>query len=130
MEPCSVPAPTAPRALTVLGLSFAAAGAAKLADLPPMRRLFGRYGYTPHAMWAIGWAEVAGTALLLLPPTRRLGAAALTTIAAGGLSTHLKARERSFALNATVLLLLAGRELLAPSATRRAEPRRVRSRRG
>jgi len=103
-----------PWQLAVLGASFGLAGLSKLLDLGMQRRLFRRWGYTPEFMHAVGAAEVSGALLLAAPPSRRLGAAGLTAVAAGATATVLRNRETVLAFSALPLLWMALAAATAP----------------
>ena len=62
---------------TAVGLGFAAAGISKLLALEPQRRLFASWGWSEDDMRLMGAAELAGAAMLMTSPLRRLGAGLL-----------------------------------------------------
>ena len=62
---------------TAVGLGYAAAGISKLLALEPQRRVFASWGWTEDDMRLMGASELAGAALLMTGPLRRVGAALL-----------------------------------------------------
>ena len=62
---------------TIVGLGFAAAGISKMLALEPQRRLFTSWGWSEEDMRLMGASELAGAAMLMTSPLRRLGAALL-----------------------------------------------------
>jgi uncharacterized membrane protein YphA (DoxX/SURF4 family) len=73
----------------VLALVFVGAAWAKLVGKPEMVELFTLVGVGQWFRYLTGILELAGAVLILLPKTRRVGAALLATIMLGALTTHL-----------------------------------------
>lgn len=92
---------------TLLGLSFAAAGASKLADQQGYRQLFRRWGWSTREMQLVGLAEIAGGCLVAVPATRRLGAAVLTATSGTVLAAELRHSDGEEGAARAALLLAA-----------------------
>lgn len=92
----------------LLGLLSIVAGGAKAARLPEELAFLAGFGFTPGMTAAFGVVQVPGSLLMLVPRTRRPGAA---VCALGfGLSTVLLALDgnRAFAAASAVPVILAG----------------------
>lgn len=91
----------------LLALVFVGASWAKLTGNPEMVALFSAVGLGQWFRYVTGILELTGAVLILVPKTRRAGAALLATIMLGALAAHL------FVLHVPpttpgVLLLLSG----------------------
>lgn len=94
----------------VLALVFALSGTAKLAGLDFEVQAFARWGYPLWFMVAVGAAELAGAAALLVRRLSALAAAGLAALMVGAVSTHLLHAEWAMlALAMTILGLAAWR---------------------
>ena len=91
----------------LLGLSFAAAGAGKLADQHGYRQLFRRWGWTTREMQLVGLAEIAGGLLVATPATRKIGAAVLSATSGTVLSAELRHSDGEMATARAALLVAA-----------------------
>jgi uncharacterized membrane protein YphA (DoxX/SURF4 family) len=90
-----------------LALVFVGAGLAKLMGKPETVALFSAVGVGQWFRYVTGVLELTGAVLIMVPRSRRAGAALLATIMAGALTAHL------FILHAPpatpgVLLLMSG----------------------
>ena len=90
-----------------LALMFVGASWAKLMGKPEMIALFTAVGSGQWFRYVTGILELTGAVLIMVPKTRRIGAALLATIMLGALTAHL------FILHVPpttpgVLLLLSG----------------------
>jgi putative oxidoreductase len=86
---------------------FVGASSAKLMGSPEMIALFSAVGAGQWFRYATGILELAGAVLIMVPKTRRTGAALLATVMVGALTAHL------YILHAppstpVVLLLMSG----------------------
>jgi putative oxidoreductase len=91
----------------LLALVFVGASWAKLTGNPEMVALFSAVGFGQWFRYVTGILELTGAVLIMVPKTRRAGAALLATIMLGALIAHL------FILHVPpttpgVLLLLSG----------------------
>jgi len=78
------------KAVTVLlALVFALSGGAKLAGLGFEIEAFARWGYPLWFMYAVGVAEAAGAAALLVSRLSAAAAGALAAMMIGALGTHV-----------------------------------------
>ena len=75
----------------LLGLAFLASGGMKLAGMDAEG--FARFGYPGWFLYVVGLMEVGGGLLVLVPVTRRYGAAVIGCVMVGALVTHLKMDE-------------------------------------
>jgi putative oxidoreductase len=73
----------------LLALVFVNASWAKLTGNPEMIALFTAVGIGQWFRYVTGILELTGAVLILVPKTRRMGAALLATIMLGALTTHL-----------------------------------------
>jgi putative oxidoreductase len=73
----------------VLALVFVGAGWAKLMGRPEMIELFSAVGIGQWFRYVTGTLELTGAVLIMLPKTRRAGAALLGTIMLGALAAHI-----------------------------------------
>lgn len=96
------------KAITLLlALVFAASGLAKLAALDFEVQAFARWGYPLWFMFAIGAAELAGAAGLLVRRLSALASAALAALMLGAVATHLMHAEWGLLALASAILSLA-----------------------
>jgi putative oxidoreductase len=72
-----------------LALIFINASSAKLIGNPEMVALFTAVGFGQWFLYVTGILELTGAVLIMVPKTRRIGAALLATIMLGALITHL-----------------------------------------
>jgi putative oxidoreductase len=72
-----------------LALVFLGASLAKLTGNPETVALFSAVGLGQWLRYVTGILELTGAALILLPRTRRIGAAVLATVMFGALAAHL-----------------------------------------
>ena len=72
-----------------LALVFVSASWAKLMGQPEMVALFTAVGLGPWLRHVTGILELTGAVLIMVPKTRRLGAAVLATVMLGALTAHL-----------------------------------------
>jgi putative oxidoreductase len=72
-----------------LALVFVSASWAKLMGQPEMVALFTGVGVGQWLRYVTGILELTGAILIMLPQTRRMGAALLATIMLGALTAHL-----------------------------------------
>ena len=73
----------------VLALVFVGASSAKLTGKPEMVALFTAVGVGQWLRHVTGTLELTGAVLIMVPKTRRIGAALLATIMLGALTAHL-----------------------------------------
>jgi uncharacterized membrane protein YphA (DoxX/SURF4 family) len=73
----------------LLAFVFVNASWAKLMGQPEMVALFAAVGLGQWLRYVTGILELAGAGLILVPKTRRIGAALLVTIMLGALTAHL-----------------------------------------
>ena len=102
------------KAITLLlALVFAASGVAKLAALDFEVQAFTRWGYPLWFMFAIGAAEAAVAAGLLMRRLSAMAAAALSGLMLGAVGTHvIHAEWGMLALASTILSLSVWRAWL------------------
>jgi uncharacterized membrane protein YphA (DoxX/SURF4 family) len=74
---------------TLLALVFVGASWAKLTGNPEMVALFTAVGVGQWFRYVTGLLELTGAVLIMVPKTRRPGAALLATVMLGALSAHL-----------------------------------------
>ena len=72
-----------------LALVFVGASWAKLMGQPEMVALFTAVGLGQWLRYVTGILELTGAVLIMLPQTRRMGAALLATVMLGALTAHL-----------------------------------------
>jgi uncharacterized membrane protein YphA (DoxX/SURF4 family) len=72
-----------------LALVFFGASWAKLMGKPEMVALFSAVGFGQWFRYITGILELTGAVLIMVPTTRRIGAALLATIMLGALTAHL-----------------------------------------
>lgn len=72
-----------------LALVFVNASVAKLAGAPEMVALFTAVGSGRWFRYVTGILELTGAVLIVVPKTRRIGAALIATIMLGALAAHL-----------------------------------------
>jgi uncharacterized membrane protein len=75
---------------TLVGLTFATAGIAKLTAVEPEAKLFRSWGWTKSDMQIIGASELLGAALLVTHSTQRVGALLLSSSSVCILSAELR----------------------------------------
>jgi uncharacterized membrane protein YphA (DoxX/SURF4 family) len=92
---------------TLLGLSFAAAGASKLVDQRGYDKLFHRWGWSTREMQLVGLSEIVGGLLVASPRTRRIGATMLTATSGTVLSAELRRGDGEMASARGAMLLAA-----------------------
>src|SRR5919106_2889602 len=73
----------------LLALVFVSASWAKLMGNPEMVALFSAVGFGQWFRYVTGILELTGAVLIMVPKTRRAGAALLATIMLGALTAHL-----------------------------------------
>ena len=91
----------------VLALVFAGASWAKLTGKSEVLELFAAIGVGQWFRYVTGALELTGAVLIMLPKTRRTGAALLATIMVGAFAAHLFVLHVSPAVPG-VLLLMSG----------------------
>jgi uncharacterized membrane protein YphA (DoxX/SURF4 family) len=72
-----------------LALVFVGASWAKLMGQPEMVALFSAVGFGQWLRYVTGILELTGAVLIMVPKTRRIGAALLATVMVGALTAHL-----------------------------------------
>ncbi|MEO7966040.1 MAG: DoxX family protein [Gemmatimonadaceae bacterium] len=72
-----------------LALVFVNAGRAKMTEMPEMLELFAALGVGQWLRYVTGFIELTGAVLILVPKTRRIGAALLATVMLGAVAAHL-----------------------------------------
>ena len=82
---------------TLTGAAMVAGGAAKLLRVPAYEELVKSLDWTDEERQRIGTAELIGGVLMLLSPTRRLGAGVVLAASGVALSTELKSGETQLA---------------------------------
>ena len=90
-----------------LALVFVSASLAKLMGNPEMVALFTAVGSEQWLRYVTGILELTGAVLIMVPKTKRMGAALLATIMLGALTAHLFILHVSPTTPA-VLFLLSG----------------------
>lgn len=91
----------------LLALVFVNASVAKLTGNPEMVALFSAVGAGQWLRYVTGILELTGAVLIMVPRTRRIGAALLATVMLGALTVHLFILHVSPATPG-VLLLVSG----------------------
>jgi uncharacterized membrane protein YphA (DoxX/SURF4 family) len=91
----------------LLALVFASASWAKLTGNPEMVALFSAVGLGQWFRYVTGILELTGAVLIMVPKTRRAGAALLATIMLGALAAHLFSLHVS-PITPGVLFLMSG----------------------
>jgi uncharacterized membrane protein YphA (DoxX/SURF4 family) len=74
---------------TILAFVFGSTSWAKLMGKPEMVALFAAVGFGQWFRYATGILELTGAVLIMVPKTRRIGAALLAAVMVGALATHL-----------------------------------------
>jgi putative oxidoreductase len=72
-----------------LALVFVGAAWAKLTGTPEMVALFAAVGFGQWFRYVTGILELTGAVLIVVPKTRRTGAALIATVMLGALTAHL-----------------------------------------
>lgn len=72
-----------------LALVFVNASWAKLTGMPEMLELFTAIGVGQWLRYVTGVLELTGAVLIMVPKTRRIGAALFATVMLGALTAHL-----------------------------------------
>ena len=72
-----------------LALVFVSTSWAKLTGTPEMVALFSAVGFGQWFRYVTGVLELTGAVLIMVPKTRRTGAALLATVMVGALTAHL-----------------------------------------
>lgn len=90
-----------------LALVFVGASWAKLTGKPEMVALFSAVGFGQWFRYVTGILELTGAVLIMVPGTRRIGAALLATIMVGALIAHLVILHAPL-VTPGVLLLVSG----------------------
>lgn len=90
-----------------LGAAFAVAGADKIIGNRGYSRMFRHLGWSSAGKRAVAVAELAGGALLALPPTRRAGGALLAATSAAVLASEVRHGDGSLAAPRALLLVAA-----------------------
>ncbi len=98
----------------IAGASIALAGADKLFGDRAYKGMFSHLGWTQEQMRRVGGAEVLGGLLMVLRPTRRLGAAIVLAASASVLVTELQKGETKLAASRGGVLLAALAALVVP----------------
>lgn len=91
---------------TLLGLIFAAAGAAKLGGMEAPAEDFARFGYATWFLYLIGITEFVAGVGLMVPKFTRYAALALFPLMLGAIGTHLVHDPAPAMLPAFFLLIL------------------------
>jgi putative oxidoreductase len=91
----------------LVGLLFAAAGAAKLAGAPMMVQEFQAIGLGQGFRYLTGMVEIGSVVLLLVPSTSRFGALGLVGICIGALVTQIAVLQGDL-VHVFVLLAASG----------------------
>ena len=102
---------------SILGVGFGVAGYDK-AFGTAYKRLFRHWGFSRQDMKLVGVGELAGGALMVLPSTRKLGAAVLTGTSAVVLKAETEHNDGKLALARVTLMVLAASALLGRSRRR------------
>ncbi|WP_174301990.1 hypothetical protein [Caulobacter sp. S45] len=98
----------------VIGAGVAVAGADKLLGDRAYQGMFRHLGWTQNQMRQVAAAEVLGGVLMILKPTRRLGAAIVLAASARVLAAELGAHDSKLAASRGGVLLAALGVLVAP----------------
>ena len=98
----------------VIGAGVAVAGADKLLGDRAYEGMFRHLGWSQDQMRQVAAAEVLGGVLMILTPTRRLGAAIVLAASARVLAAELGVRETKLAASRGGVLLAALGVLVAP----------------
>ena len=98
----------------VIGAGVAVAGADKLLGDRAYDHMFDHFGWSQAQMRQVATAEVLGGVLMMLGPTRRLGAAIVLAASARVLAAELGARDTKLAASRSGVLLAALGVLVAP----------------
>jgi len=98
----------------ILGAAFVAAGADKASGDAGYEGMFRHLGWSHAGMRNVAIAEIAGGALLIPGPSRRLGAGILAVTSAAVLTTELSRNEVRLAAPRALLLLATLSALLFP----------------
>jgi hypothetical protein len=96
------------------GASIALAGVDKLISGRGYEHMFGHLGWSEAEMRKVGAAEVLGGLLMVMRPTRRLGAAVVIAASASVLAAELKHGEVKLAASRGGVLLAALGALVLP----------------
>ncbi len=103
-----------PTPYPVAGAAIALAGADKLLGDRAYDTLFRQLGWSPAQMRKLAGAEVLGGLLMVIRPTRRLGAAVVLAASASVLLAELQKGEMKLAASRGGVLLAALGALIAP----------------
>ena len=98
----------------VVGASIALAGTDKLLGNRAYEGMFKHLGWSQAKMQKLGCAEVLGGLLMVLKPTRRLGAAIVLAASATVLTAEIKKGDMKLAASRGGVLLAALAGLLVP----------------
>ncbi len=98
----------------VIGAGVAVAGADKLLGDRAYEGMFRHLGWTQAQMRQVAAAELLGGMLMILAPTRRLGAAVVLAASARILVAELEAHDTKLAASRGGVLLAALGVLVAP----------------
>lgn len=91
----------------LLALVFLNTSVAKLTGSPEMVALFTAVGSGQWLLYVTGVLELTGAVLIVMPKTRRIGAALIATVMLGALTAHLFIL-RAPSTTPAVLFLLSG----------------------
>lgn len=112
---------------SLLGLSFAVAGADKILGVRGYERLFQRWGWSEGIMRLIGVGEFTGGVLVASRRHRRRGGMLLTAASTAVLTKELSRQDTSLAIPRLGLLLASIAALFAsPARARKIRPARQR----
>lgn len=98
----------------LVGGAVALAGADKLLRSPGYEAMFKHLGWSEAEMQKLGGAEVLGGLLMMLRPTRRLGAAIVLAASTAVLATEIKKGDMKLAASRGGVLLAALAGVLLP----------------
>ena len=82
---------------SAVGATMVAGGVAKLARAPAYEKLVEGLDWSPDERRAIAVAELVGGALMLLEPTRRIGAGVVLAGSGAALATELRSGQTQLA---------------------------------
>lgn len=92
----------------LLALTFLAAGLPKVLMAQVWIQKFMNWGYPGWSLLAIGFVEVAGAILLMIPKLTRYGALSLAAVMVGAAFTHVRSSEGLQVLRPLICLACLG----------------------